>query len=141
MKHLVDGKLVAISESEEAEYTERQLAHYRGAVNAKRDELIALGIAVTLPDGRSVPVDTRDDKDVAALSGLATKAALRLSRGQPDAFGFIGADNQTHTLSPAEMLAVAEAAGAHVSKLQLAARRLKNAANLAADLSNSEHWA
>lgn len=99
----------------------------REAVKDKRQYTENYGCATI--KGR---VDTTPDSQL-KLNGAATMALIAKMTGQPFALAWTMADNSTVTLNADEMIAVASAAGVHVSACHERARILKAAIDAAQD--------
>lgn len=84
-------------------------------INDERDRRIALGLTVTLPQAGAVPVDTRDARDQANISGLVQGARIQMDAGDDSPVPFRAADNTTYQLTPADMVSLGLAALKHYS--------------------------
>jgi hypothetical protein len=124
----------------------------KSAVNAERDRRVYLPIGQVDVRGDGtlmVEPDVRNDRDRANLGDLHSKSLSLAAAGVTAAVIPLGAaDNVEYTLTPAEMMKIAEAPLDRASALFVAGRALKNSidgmntAQIAAlDVTADSHWA
>ncbi|MBP5855677.1 DUF4376 domain-containing protein [Marivibrio halodurans] len=84
------------------------------AVNAYREYVVSQGVTVTI-DETSIPVQTRNDKDLSRIDSLASLAGNIMATGGSRTFKFRGADNVTRSLSETAMFDLGAAVFDHIS--------------------------
>lgn len=96
---------------------------------------------VALDDGRSIPVDTRNDTDLIRITAVFNNAGLMKSIGRPDPITWLGADNAEYPLDidqqvemPVKVFGHQQVLirASHAVKRQIADGTLTDAANIPA---------
>lgn len=89
-------------------------ARQRREIDAARDAAFAAGMPYTLPDGSNDVVQTRP-QDQTNLISMSVKAERLVADGVTDpVMPFRGEKNVDHLLAPADMVAMTDAAQAHI---------------------------
>ena len=122
----LDGQPVAVPSLDQ---TDRAIA-----VNEERTRRIATGTTIS-----GIWVTGRDE-DARNLTNLAVAAQMRIALGDTTPTAFRDGANVTHSLSPAEVLALWQQSAAYVSALYAASWALKAMNPIPADISNSDVW-
>lgn len=87
-------------------------------VSFERDLRIAAGQPVTISDGRTFTVQTRDEKDFRNINGLVLKAILLQSNGDTTTtITFRDADDNDQTLTASQMIEVGTIVGDKVDNI------------------------
>lgn len=84
-------------------------------IDALRDIRIEAGFAYTFPDSATGTVQMRLNRDVLNITGLGSAASVIASRGGTDPLDFHDAENQSHVMTPAQVLDMALAAQVYYS--------------------------
>ncbi|WP_110710525.1 DUF4376 domain-containing protein [Salinicola sp. CR57] len=107
-----------------SEIAQRRRAEIESALSA----VLAVGMPYTLPDGTDDVVQTRPDQDEANLLGLAIEARDLRTSGETGAVMALRAKSNTvYTLTPAQMIALTDAAKTFKQGLLAKSWRLKDA--------------
>lgn len=123
----------------EAKATEAAKAA-REAVNAERARRIIEGTALALPGGVTVFATGRDE-DFRNLTNLAMAAQLRIAGNDTTTpTVFRDGNNDDHSLTPPQVLALWQAASAHVSAIYAASWAIKAMDPMPDDVTDDVHW-
>jgi hypothetical protein len=106
----------------------------RQAVNALRDEKRSAGLSYSFPDSLTGTVDTVNQVDYTNLQALVTTAQVLAASGETGAvLAFRDAEDQTHALTPEEVIALGMAVTQHQAAIYAASWPIKDAITAAAD--------
>lgn len=94
-------------------------------INAERDRRVAQGVQAGTTTGKTVNVDTRDDRDFRNIAGLVQQATIRTIASDTTQMAFRGSDNVVTRLTPAEMIEVGAQVAAHVDAVYQASWAVK----------------
>ncbi|WP_282609474.1 DUF4376 domain-containing protein [Pelagibius sp. Alg239-R121] len=96
-------------------------ADKRVAINLLRDEKIFDGLSYLFPDGLTGMVDTREQPDFDNLQALTTLAQVLDAAGETGAvITFVDAEDQAHSLTPNQMIALGVAVTQRVATIYAA---------------------
>lgn len=110
-------------------------------VDAERDRRIAAGHDVTIGDGRTISVQTRDERDFRNLNGLVSQAIVFTVLQQPDAaMLFRDASDTNHQVTPAQMIEIGSLVAAKVQAIYQAAWTIKALDVVPLDYASAERW-
>lgn len=117
---------------------ERRLAE--DAIGAERDRRIAAGHRIALSTGKSFTVQTRDERDFRNIQGLSSVGVVRQAKGDAATITFRDADNEDHSMTPAEVIEMGLRVAAAVDAIYKASWALKDMTRIPADFSDDKHW-
>lgn len=101
----------------------------RRRVDDERERRIALGFI-----WQSIPIDTRDTRDIDNIAGLAQMATLLAQQGQTDPLmAFRAADDETYMLTPQQVIDLGASTFQHKSSHYAAAWGIKDLIEAAPD--------
>jgi hypothetical protein len=89
-------------------------------VKAERDRRQQLGMPYAFPDGAVGTIQTRDQQDLVNVSGLVTASLVLEGQGQAPTLNFRDAENVTHLMTPAQLIAMGMAVSQFVTNLYAA---------------------
>lgn len=106
----------------------------REMVNEERDRRIETGTTIN-----GIPVTGRP-KDFNNMNGLALKAQRQELRGDQTLFVFMDANNNQHTLTPSQIIDLAEGFFDYVSNMYAAGWVLKATSPIPTTYKDNSHW-
>lgn len=110
------------------------------AVNQERDRRIHLGHSVMISDGRTINVQTRDDRDFRNLNGLVSQAIVYTIMQQQATMLFRDADDTIHEVTPAQMIEIGSLVAAKVQAIYEKAWAIKELDPIPDDYDSDERW-
>jgi hypothetical protein len=109
------------------------------AVNSERDRRFSIGAPVHLADGRTFVADI-DERSIINITALALNATRAQAAGDTTAIDFRDHANTIQSLSPADVIAMAEQAMAQVTAVYAASWAIKGMDPIPADYAADERW-
>lgn len=111
-----------------------------GHVNNERDQRIHKGHSVVISDGRTINVQTRDDRDFRNLNGLVSQAIVYTIMQQQATMLFRDADDTIHEVTPAQMIEIGSLVAAKVQAIYEKAWAIKELDPIPDDYDSDERW-
>lgn len=110
-------------------------------VDVERDRRIALGFSLSMSDGSTIPVQTRNAVDFRNLSGLSDSAiALKVEGQVPTTIVFHDAVDQNHNLAPDLVVEMGLKIVAAVQAIYAKSWVLKAMSPIPKDYADDSHW-
>ena len=113
----------------------------RAAVNEERKRRIANNQTITLSDGRTFTVQTRNEEDFRNLNGLVTQAVVySMSQQLSVEMTLRDADNVDQILTPAQMIETGSKVAAQVERLYEKSWEIKQMSPIPDDYKSDGYW-
>jgi len=120
-------------------YTLNDLVIDGSVVDAERERRIALPLPISLPDAGAMTINM-DPNAQRNISGLALKGMKAIVLAQPDIVPFRDYANDMHMLTPADLIAMGEAAAARITTCYAKSWALKAMSPIPVDYADDSYW-
>ena len=148
MKKIVNGSVVDMTAEEidafnaqKAAAEARRVAELPAKVNAERERRLVEGVTINVNGYGDIPLQGRDQDQINLLALKDTARDLAAAGVTTAIIPFRDADNVTHTLTPAQVIELANKGKAAASAIYQASWAIKARNDLATiDITDDQYW-
>lgn len=132
---------IAALEARAAADEARRIAEIPAKVNAERERRLIAGVTVNVSGYGNIPLQGRDQDQINLLALKDTARDLAAAGVTTAVIPFRDADNVTHTLTPAQMIELANEGKTAASAIYQASWAIKARNDLATiDITDDQYW-